>query len=242
MAKYRTGKFWWEYDKPHFITLESMRGVYDPALSSDSRCGSECEVNHCGPCCDIKPWIAFCSLDSWDQESAMTPDGLPDGDMPNPDAIGIPFEDRLVCDINGNPYYLDQEIEDDEILKVMIFERLEEKREKARFFKDLQEREDVKFFEDLEDKDCYSLFDGFKSLALRNVIEEPEELDEVNDILFFIDYNFDDDFNFPFREPKSHSIVSKRSRDSKKDIRMMTKNRSYSSGWRGNDKYKYRRK
>lgn len=29
------GKFWWEYDKPGFISLISMRGTYDPCLSAD---------------------------------------------------------------------------------------------------------------------------------------------------------------------------------------------------------------
>ena len=113
MAKDRTGKFWWEYNSPHYITLKSMRGLYDPTLTSDCRCGKECGNCEFGNCCVLRPWMALCSVESWG-EGILTSDGLPDGDMPNPDNVMIPFEDRIACDIFGKPYYLYDDLEEDE--------------------------------------------------------------------------------------------------------------------------------
>ncbi len=55
MAKDREGKFWWEYDMAHHITLKSMRGTYDPTLSSDCRCGEDCRVCQYGLIFELMP-------------------------------------------------------------------------------------------------------------------------------------------------------------------------------------------
>ena len=96
MARNRTGKFWWEYNSPHYITLESLRGENDWALLADCRCFD----NYAGI---VRPWIALSSLENWGDD-AMTPGGFPDGDTLDPEIIRIPFEDRLACDILGSPY------------------------------------------------------------------------------------------------------------------------------------------
>ena len=113
MAKDRTGKFWWEYVDRNSITLKSMRGTYDPALSTDCRCGCSCEVCPLKDLCGaILSWIAMGSVENWGEEISipdelpvpwiamgsianwgeeiLTPEGLPDGDMIHWDPNFIP--------------------------------------------------------------------------------------------------------------------------------------------------------
>lgn len=210
MAKDRTGKFWWEYNSPHYITLKSMRGLYDPALTSDCRCGKECENCEFGNYCVLRPWLALCSVESWG-EGILTSDGLPDGDMPNPDNVMIPFEDRIACDIFGKPYYLYDDLEEDE-------------------------QEDIDQFN-------WSAFPDVEEQVI-----EPELDISMNEALIIVlpfektdgyDHLLD---NLPTRLSNSHAIVGGRKRNSNKDIRIMSKNGSYSHGWRGKDQYKNKRR
>ena len=237
MARDRTGKFWWEYKKPHYITLQSMRGVYDPALSSDCRCGRECSYCEFGNYCEFRPWVVLGSTEFWGEE-ILTPEGLPDGDTLDPDAVGIPFEDRIACDIYGRPYYLyeDDNEEDQEISDAMYFE---------------QERQKKEFFEDLEDDEYCPLYpDGFKEITQERIAKEEhsfkDDFDPICEVLT-AEIHFSEKANdydnalddLPKILSKSHRIISDRCRDSKKDIRrMIAGNGSSSHGWRGDDRYK----
>ncbi len=110
MAKYRTGKFWWEYQSPHFITLESMGGAYDKTLSSDCRCGISCKICEVRNLCagsNSSPWAAIGNVENWGDD-ILTPQGLPDGDMPHLDFDFIPIEHEFLCDIDGSILDLDQ--------------------------------------------------------------------------------------------------------------------------------------
>lgn len=108
----RTGKFLLD-QRPNNITLQSMRGLYDPALSSDCRCGRECAdcqfSNYCG---EVKPWTALSSPNNWDDD-LLTQDELPDGDTQDPNNVFVSLEELAACDMSGRPYYLydDEELE-----------------------------------------------------------------------------------------------------------------------------------
>ena len=228
MTKDRTGKFWWEYNTPHHITLESMRGLYDPALTSDCRCGRECWNCEFGNYCELRPWMALCSIESWG-EKILTPDGLPDGDMPHSDnGQMVPFEDIIACDIFGRPYYLYDDLEENE-------------------FEDI---EPVQFFQETQDDKLNGLLhpDQFVLTDVEEQDFEPETdmpMDKIPIVVLpfgkrdVYDHLPDD---LPTRTPNSHSIVSRRKWDSDKDIRMASKNGSNSHGWRGNNRYKKKRR
>lgn len=97
----RKGKFVFQM-RPTYITQRALRGVHDPALSADPRCG-----HACGDCpfsvhCSRSPWIALGSKSAWG-ESCLTPQGLPDGDLADPKGHYIPIEDVVTCDMFGVP-------------------------------------------------------------------------------------------------------------------------------------------
>lgn len=239
MARDRKGKFWWEYQRPHYITLQSMRGVYDPALTSDCRCGKECYNCEFGNCCELHPWMVLCSVEYWG-EGVLTPEGLPDGDTLDPAAVQVPFEERVACDIEGRPHYLcdcDVEEENLEIYEAM---RLE------------QEQEAVECDEFLEDDEFNVYSDSFdplaEELAQERHADRENEIDLLMDEIIAIethplekvngyDHSLDE---MPTKLSKSHRLVSA-CNDSNKDIRMMRKNGSFSHGWRGSDRYKFER-
>ncbi len=240
MVTYRKGKFWWEFDKPHHITLQSMRGEYDPALTSDCRCGAECYHREFGNCCDIKPWMALCSVEFWAEE-ALTPEGLPDGDTLDPEDVNIPFGDRLACDIFGDScYYFDGE-------------------ENHNYFGD--ENCDNEFFRDdcPENCQCHECREREEELLQQKIqakmvaeelgrqrLEQMRKADQqrsVQELSEYEDHGHDPALDIlAFQQSKSHTIVSDGSWESKKNIRLGTKNGSFSHGWRGNcDRYKKRR-
>jgi len=125
MAKDRTGKFWWEYQSYRFITLESMGGVYDKTLSSDCRCGISCDIcefrNICAGRSSL-PWAAIGSIENWGDD-ILTPQGLPDGDMPHLDFDFIPIEHEFVCSIDGS--ILDSETQEDDIIDRLFAQAFE---------------------------------------------------------------------------------------------------------------------
>jgi len=102
MARDRNGKFWWEQNNYRRITLASMGGTYDTTLSTDCRCCCSCRICALRDLCGaVLPWIAMGSIENWGEE-VLTPEGLPDGDMPHFDMDLIPHE--LFCNIHGDPY------------------------------------------------------------------------------------------------------------------------------------------
>lgn len=118
-TKERTGKFLSEITSPRGITLEAFRGVYDPSLSTDCRCGRECAKCEFSNFCDLKPWAALSSPKNWGDE-ILTPDGLADGDRPHRDFEFIPIEELLASDFDGTRFLLfdgepnDEELSEDE--------------------------------------------------------------------------------------------------------------------------------
>lgn len=120
----RTGKFLWEQKAP--ISLEAMKGTYDPALATDCRCGRECYGCQVSYCCEIRPWIALCNTECWDEE-VLRPDGLPYGDMPDPKKTSTCLEEGLACDIFGTPLFSqDKNSEDKEEVEKEIGEVMHE--------------------------------------------------------------------------------------------------------------------
>lgn len=101
----RTQKFYFEMS-PSFITAQSLRGINDSAMSSDCRCGMECSMCPLNIFCDRVPWMALGSAKAWGEEY-LTPDGVPDGDVANPNGPYIPIEDMVACDMFGEVMYSD---------------------------------------------------------------------------------------------------------------------------------------
>lgn len=216
----RSEKFWWEYKREHFITLQSMRGTYDPALSSDCRCGRECENCEFGNYCDIKPWMALHSTECWGEE-ILTPDGLADGDTCDSREILAPFHDRIACDICGYSYF--NEWAETEADIPMAEDDLAGKEGDKEFRKIYRVEE--KYSESADEK-----------AKKRGSDQEENEKAKINGY----EYSWD---NLPFFEPKSHEIIAScPQRISKKNLRRNKRKGSYSHGWRGSDRYKDERR
>lgn len=232
-GKNRTGKFPWEYNMPHHITSVSLRGGDDPRLSSDCRCGIDCENCKWG-CCEIKPWIALCSLDSWPEE-LRTPEGLADGDTIDPSIDTVPFIDRVCCDIYGNIINgLEGPLEEDSDFFEAILLEHEEAEKWEKYLKELKAisceleaeysalcPEEVS---DLDDDDILSSYEDFEYDPMDDAMNM--ELLPSNELDGY-DYSLDD---LPKRSSSAPWIVADR-----KPPRM-----EHRSGyWRGrNDCYK----
>lgn len=237
MGKDRTGKFWWEQNSNRYITLESMRGGYDPCLSSDCRCGRECDNCEFGDYCDLRPWMVISSPEYWG-EGILTPDGSPYGDMPNPGKVGIDLE-KISCDIFGTPLHL----QNSEEAEKEITEKIMEERLSAymyyTFLADLSE---------VEEEDFSVPSDSVKPLTWRSEAEE-DELDGLMDEALTMEIDLpekfsDYEYELPRHLSKSHQIIAglPEHKLTKKGLRVSMKNGSYSHGWRGSDRYKDQRK
>jgi hypothetical protein len=87
----------------------NSRGLDDPTLSSDVRCGQNCDK--CEFACEVRPWMALASKECWG-EDCLSPDGLADGDTRDPLRNAIPLEDMVACDMQGNVIDGDNNYED----------------------------------------------------------------------------------------------------------------------------------
>lgn len=222
-----------ERKKKTFIPKQSsVRDYADPKPMCD--CQRE---NARGSSRLMHPWIAICSTKHWGEE-AVNPDGLADGDLMNPEYRHAQFDMPFACDIEGRPYYLNDESEPD---VYSGYEDLDEEVDQMLYEEELLAEERRMFLvETAEDEEVPVVAYPEPSTEPFFRHEEEKVVVTVGGVKFAGPHPLE---ALPSREPASHVIASGRAIESRKVIRRSyDSGGSYPNGKRGTDKYKDRRR